>query len=197
MARTRQFDENVALDKATTVFWTKGYERTSVQDLVDAMGVQRASLYSVFKDKKTLFRRVLGRYKEWMSQVLIESESPLQGISTYFEELIKREGDPKSCKSCLIVRSALEAPFLGEEVEADVRDLMQTKEDFFFQCLTRAMEKKEIQDPEFDARGRARALVGLSVGLNTLSQINPSRDFLVSIARQGLKDIIPSFPKLH
>ncbi len=196
MARTRQFDENVALDKATSVFWSKGYERTSVQDLVDAMGVQRASLYSVFKDKKNLFRRVLSRYKEFMKDQLVSTDNPMNDISDYFIKVIDRESDPSQCKSCLLVRSAIEAPFLGSEVQEDVRELTKLKEEFFVRSLENAKAKSEVPQ-DFDVQGKARALVGLCMGLNTLSQINPNKDYLISIARQGLKDIIPSFPNLH
>jgi TetR/AcrR family transcriptional repressor of nem operon len=48
MARPKAFDQEDVLDKAVAVFWAKGYEATSMQDLVDAMGIQRGSLYATF-----------------------------------------------------------------------------------------------------------------------------------------------------
>src|SRR5688572_25049598 len=62
MARPRQFDESSVLDRALDLFWSKGYEATSVQDLVDATGLGRASLYGAFGDKEQLFNRVLSHY---------------------------------------------------------------------------------------------------------------------------------------
>jgi len=62
--RPRSFDERDALEKATQVFWSKGYDGVTIDDLVAGMGVGRPSLYSVFGDKRTLFLRVLKGYAE-------------------------------------------------------------------------------------------------------------------------------------
>src|ERR1700735_2569843 len=62
--RPRSFDERDALEKATRVFRSKGYDGVTVDDLVAGMGVGRPSLYSVFGDKRTLFLRVLRAYAE-------------------------------------------------------------------------------------------------------------------------------------
>ena len=62
--RPRSFDERDALEKATQVFWSKGYDGVTIDDLVAGMGVGRPSLYAVFGDKRTLFLRVLRAYAE-------------------------------------------------------------------------------------------------------------------------------------
>src|SRR5450432_2916250 len=62
MGRPRTFREEDALDAAMRVFWEKGYEGASLDDLTQAMGINRSSLYSSFGDKAALFRRVIDRY---------------------------------------------------------------------------------------------------------------------------------------
>src|ERR1700689_4628338 len=62
--RPRSFDEAEALEKATQVYWSKGYDGVTIDDLVAGMGVGRPSLYSIFGDKRTLFLRVLRAYAE-------------------------------------------------------------------------------------------------------------------------------------
>ena len=57
--RPRSFDETGALEKATQVFWSKGYDGVTIDDLVEGMGVGRPSLYAVFGDKRAIFLRVL------------------------------------------------------------------------------------------------------------------------------------------
>ena len=62
MARTKAFDHDFVVDKAIQVFWSKGYEATSIQDLVDAMGINRGSIYDTFGDKSGLFQTTITRY---------------------------------------------------------------------------------------------------------------------------------------
>ena len=63
MARPREFDREVALERATCVFWAKGYASTSTEDLLAAMGIGRQSLYNAFVDKRALYLEALERYK--------------------------------------------------------------------------------------------------------------------------------------
>jgi TetR/AcrR family transcriptional repressor of nem operon len=62
MARPREFDEQVVLEKVLSVFWERGYDGTSVEDLVEETGLGRASLYGAFGDKEQLFARALALY---------------------------------------------------------------------------------------------------------------------------------------
>jgi len=62
VARPREFDESVVLDRALRAFWERGYDATSVDDLVAATGLGRASLYGAFGDKEQFFRRVVDHY---------------------------------------------------------------------------------------------------------------------------------------
>src|ERR1700751_837178 len=64
VGRPRSFDETGALEKATQVFWSKGYDGVTIDDLVEGMGVGRPSLYAVFGDKRAVFWRALKAYAE-------------------------------------------------------------------------------------------------------------------------------------
>src|SRR3954451_354792 len=64
MARTKEFDVDLALERTMQVFWAKGFEATSAQDLVDALGINRSSLYATFGSKAELYRRALALYAE-------------------------------------------------------------------------------------------------------------------------------------
>ncbi|MFF9453568.1 TetR/AcrR family transcriptional regulator [Streptomyces flaveolus] len=67
MARPRMFDEERALDAAMRTFWEKGYEATSTQDLCEATGLGRSSIYNTFKSKHDLFERALAHYIDTMT----------------------------------------------------------------------------------------------------------------------------------
>ena len=70
MARPRKFDRDVLLEKALEVFWERGYEATTVQDLGARMGIHPGSLFGTFGDKRTLFYEALNRYEERIRGIL-------------------------------------------------------------------------------------------------------------------------------
>ena len=89
MARPKGFDPAVALDRAAAVFWENGYAATSVQDLVDRMGINRFSLYDTFGDKRALYLAALDHYQrkrgERLIRVLEETPDGLAAIRAYFD----------------------------------------------------------------------------------------------------------------
>src|ERR1700754_4407625 len=89
MARTKEFDENEVLSKAVDLFWLKGYNATSMQDLVDGLGISRSSLYDTYGDKHTLFIKALESYQNANSGQMcgvINSNKPVKEI---IRELLK------------------------------------------------------------------------------------------------------------
>ena len=88
MGRSKAFNEELVLDKAIEVFWAKGYEATSIQDLVDAMGIQRGSLYGTFGSKQELFLKSLDRYSlvvvKDLLALLTSKTSALESIEIFF-----------------------------------------------------------------------------------------------------------------
>ena len=89
MARSKEFNEEEALDKAMEIFWKQGYEKTSIQDLVDQMGIHRRSLYDTFGDKHSLFVQTLERYESLIaSQIrkqITEEMTTVESIRKIFE----------------------------------------------------------------------------------------------------------------
>ena len=82
MARQKEFDRDEVLHKAMEVFWMRGYEGTSIQDLVKYMGINRQSIYDTFGDKHTLFLQSLDRYREIQSRKVFDvlDDRPIAGI---------------------------------------------------------------------------------------------------------------------
>ncbi|MFE9122970.1 TetR/AcrR family transcriptional regulator [Streptomyces sp. NPDC007172] len=110
MARPRQFDEERALDAAMRAFWANGYEATSTQDLCEATGLGRSSIYNTFTSKHALFERALGRYVDMMTATqldLLQNErlGPLDRIRALFATVVdgemaeRRDGRSIGCLS--------------------------------------------------------------------------------------------------
>src|SRR5205807_10090861 len=94
MARPKEFDTDVALDEAMELFWSKGYEATSMSDLVEHLGLARQSVYDTFGDKHAIYMAALRRYCEqrlaWMGP-LFRSERPVRAIlREYLQHAIER-----------------------------------------------------------------------------------------------------------
>jgi AcrR family transcriptional regulator len=106
MGRARAFDTDEALDRAMTVFWSKGYEGTSLSDLTEAMGINRPSLYAAYGNKQELFRKALERYGEGPSSY--EREALAQPTARRVAEGLLRgaadvQTDPGTPAGCLAV----------------------------------------------------------------------------------------------
>ena len=102
--RPRSFDEAEALEKATQVFWSKGYDGVTIDDLVDGMGVGRPSLYAVFGDKRAIFLRVLEAYAETQGRISREG-TPLAAdtsrLARWLFEVRRRKRDRERLRSGL------------------------------------------------------------------------------------------------
>src|SRR5919106_4461692 len=110
MARPREFDEEAVLDAAIQCFWRRGYEATSVRDLVEKTGITSASLYNAFGDKRALYQRALDRYVEGSIADRIrrcESLAPYDAIAGFFDEIISRSLRDRDHKGCMLVNAAL------------------------------------------------------------------------------------------
>ncbi len=112
MARPREFDVADALQDALEVFWRKGYEATSMQDLVAAMGIQKASLYAAFGDKHALYRAALRRYQQAtldeLATHLAKAASPLAAIRGFVDEVATHAAGKDGRRGCFCVNASSE-----------------------------------------------------------------------------------------
>jgi len=96
MARPREFDEAEVLDAAVSCFWARGFEATSMRDLILETGLTGASLYNAFGDKQALYRRALDHYVEGSITARIQrcaELAPRAAITGFFADVLDRLGD--------------------------------------------------------------------------------------------------------
>jgi len=170
VARTKSFDPDTALRKAMQLFWRQGYEATSVDDLVHAMGINRASLYGTFGDKKKLFLNALERYIETVLTPRLDAlevaRSPLDGLRSLFAELAAfGAGDPQR-RGCLVVNTSCELGSRDAEVAARLRAHGEAMEARLVRIVARAQDEGEValdRDPRTLAQGLYALIDGLRV----------------------------------
>jgi AcrR family transcriptional regulator len=121
--RPRNFDETGALEKATQVFWSKGYDGVTIDDLVAGMGVGRPSLYAIFGDKRAIFLRALKIYAErkgaQAKKALLTPQSLRDSITSFLRYAVESATEKGSARGCLMI---CVAPLVND---AEVRQFLQ------------------------------------------------------------------------
>src|SRR5689334_5249101 len=172
MAGVKQFDRNEVLDRAMTVFWTRGYEASSIDDLVQATGIGRGSLYGTFGDKRQLFLAALDRYWNTVGMEMfaeLSDPDPRQAIERMFDALIRRASNPKFPRGCLFTNTSLECPTCGDEIARKIAENMGQQETAIYQVLRRAQNGGTLSQTQ-DARALARFFLGVAWGINAVNK---------------------------
>lgn len=189
MPRKKEFDVDAVLDKAMTAFWTRGYEATSLNNLLDCMQIQRASLYNAFGDKHTLFLETLRRYDAALRRAevakLVQMPSPRQAILGLFRDTIALVVHDGARNGCFLINTALELSPHDPEVAEVVREAFtHMEQQFFRKMIEKGRAIGEIAKSVMPAP-TSRALLSLFIGLNVLSRSRPEKLLLESIAKQA------------
>ncbi|MFG6511155.1 TetR/AcrR family transcriptional regulator [Sulfitobacter sp. 916] len=188
----KSFEIDATLDKAAEVFSVKGYEATSVADLVKAMGVNRGSLYATFGNKHDLFKSVLTRFvEERQAQTLAQLEAkpdPIDAILSLFDTVVHQSVTEREQKGNLIIHAALEFPNHSEDVQAVVDRALSALEDFFLRVIEKG-KKAQIIDASIDAGSAAKSLVALTVGYRVLARGAFDNDALRLVKDSSLRII--------
>lgn len=188
--RPRKFDENEVLDKAVAVFWRKGFDATSVDDLAEAMGIGRPSMYGAFGDKEAIFMRCLERYSGTICYpplcALERGATAREAILGYLEGVAEYISDPEH-QGCMLgavtcareeskVRDFVVAQVAG--AEAKVADRLQA-----------AVESGELPS-DFPVARRARRAINAMLALSTRARHNTPREMLLADAEDGTDSVL-------
>ena len=177
MARPAEFDRDLVLDQAKELFWRQGYRTTTINDLVQATGMQPGSLYAAFKNKENLFLLVIERYMDDMRAVLRktfgEHASALEGVLGFIELVRRQAADSDDWKGCLLVNSMVEFSHEDEGViQMRLRKAFRELEQIFARQLNQARADGDL-DPESDPHHLASYLLTCLWGLNAIRGAQP------------------------
>jgi AcrR family transcriptional regulator len=184
--RPRSFDELEALGKAIQVFWSKGYDGVTIDDLVAGMGVGRPSLYAVFGDKRTLFLRVLRAYAERKgaraSKALLSPKALRESLASFLRYIVESATEEGSAPGCLLI---CVAPLVND---AEVRQLLQVAEAGVVAMVERrfreAISAGEIPS-DFPVAVRASQVIDLVRGLTVRARMGTPRRTLLRDAEEA------------
>ncbi len=179
MPRTKAFNENEALGKALQLFWKQGYHATSVQDLVDHLSINRASLYDTFGGKKELFERAFDQYIQsntaQLRSFLQQQSSVRSGLRKLFINTIRESVNDPHRKGCFVVNTTTELVPNDPDIIPTLEKNRHRFESLFLDYLRMGQEKREIPAGK-DLPAIARLLFTLYNGLKVVAKTNPTEE---------------------
>jgi len=189
MPKTKQFDETEVLVKAKELFSVKGYNGTSMDDLVQATGLSRSSIYDTFGDKHGLFLKSLNHYchsqQGELEKQCAKSESPKKKIRAIFDQTLKSILSDKDQKGCLLVNMSMELNAVDKEVAAVSLKNMEDMEHAFSAMVKEGQAKGEISK-KFTPKALGRHLYSSLMGLRVSGTNRPDADALKEVVKLAL-----------
>jgi TetR/AcrR family transcriptional repressor of nem operon len=189
MARPRKFDPDEVIERSMHAFWQQGYRDTSVDDLVQATGLQPGSLYNAFQGgKHELFMDSLELYSKLVvPEKLGDLEKPgasLAELRAYFDGLVEDLLSPEGRMGCLMVNSTMELAAADTAVSKVVRGHMSRLERNAERALANAQRRGEVS-ADIDPAAKATQLMATGMGLMVVGKTDPGREVLETIVNSA------------
>jgi len=194
MARPRKFEREPLLKRAQEVFWSQGYEATSVQDLVEALDIHPGTLYATFGDKHALFLEVLDYYRGWteaaIGALLRRPGSKKQAIEQFFNLMVNGLLAPTGKRGCLLTNTAVERALCDAPAVERVAQHHTWMAAALHQALQEAQDAGELRTrPPEELRALAQFLASTMQGLRVVARTTDEPGVLrniVGVALQAL-----------
>ena len=189
MARPREFCVDKALERALDAFWVNGYEATSVCDLMEAMDLQKGSLYKAFGDKHSLYMSALEQYirqsHEFDQQTLEDAATPKEAVTKWLNRDIKKKCNDSLRRGCFVVNALTELAYKDEQVATAIKNHISGMTRLLTTTIQQGQEEGEFRS-DVSASGIAQILVTHLFGLATLGKAVTTK----SASLQGIKNIL-------
>jgi AcrR family transcriptional regulator len=193
MARPREFDRDDALNAAIGVFWKRGYEASSMDDLMKAMKISRQSLYDTFGDKHRLYLEALGRYNNGSLgrtlACLQSGSSPLAALRSALM-LYADQTDEMRTLGCFGINAVAEFGQSDIDVSAVGEASARRLEVALRATVSEAIRRGEI-DPGIDEEAAAQFLAASLAGIKISAKAGASREALVNVVTMTINGLKP------
>ena len=196
MARHAEFDRDDVIHQATSVFWERGYARTSVGDLVDATGLQPGSLYAAFGNKKGLFLEVIDQYNRgFVGRIRALREQPGRSIDKLeallqqvVEDMAEGTADGNAHRGCLTVNALLEMSAHDDDIAARLQGHNARLRKAFAWLVKDAQSEGDVHDMR-DANELASFVLNNLWGMRVMCKSRPDRASLDAIVEGVLNGL--------
>ena len=192
MARTKDFDEDEVLTRAMNLFWSRGYNATSMEDLVSGLGISRSSLYDTYTDKHSLFIKALENYQQMGYATLQETANNPGPAKETIRKLIELSTEGllagKQQKGCFMLNAAVEVAQHDKEVKNLVHRNDQLMGELFYQVIQRGKKNGEIKNPR-DAKALSSFFLNTVKGLQVTAKSSPDKSVLDDIVTMAVSTL--------
>lgn len=173
MAKSTKFDREQVIDKATNLYWQKGFHGTSMRHLQEVIDMRPGSIYAAFGSKEGLFKETLAHYTQQGLMTLEEccntEQTILAGLKAFVKELIIVQAEQAPSSMCMLAKTIGELTNDNSELLEEAKNSLKTIESAFQTQLEKAQQLGEI-DLDKDCALMARHLQIQIAGLRTYSK---------------------------
>ena len=192
-----KYVESEVIEKATTLFWQKGFQAAGMRDIQQALDMRPGSIYARFKSKEGLFKLVVEKYvtnsQEKLS-IVINADCPLDALREFFvSELINPE-EMRFQRQCLLIKSITELEMLGENGKQSVLDGMSTLKACFKSIVEKAVQTNSLPTST-PVDKAADWLQNQFVGLRTFALMQSDDHAIETMIDKVLIDLKTSWPE--
>lgn len=191
--RPRSFDRETALQKAMHVFWAKGFEGTTMMDLVEAIGVKAPSVYAAFGNKDKIFKEAVALYGKLMADgpfKELEHQDIYEAVKNSLNRSIDIYTSPNNPASCLIMTAAINCAPESKAHEADLRNYRLGYKEIFRKRLDQALADGQLKEAA-NAEWLADYFLTVTQGLAIRAKDGADKETLQATANIALSGLIP------
>lgn len=192
MARPKEFDREEALQKALYTFWDKGYEATTLPDLLKSMKISRSSFYDTFGDKQALFQEAMHLYHQQIGAkrmaLLTRTKSTKQGLIEYFNHHVEIALTDNYPGGCLVTNTATTLKTVDPKIVESITEGTDQLEQAFYALLDKGQRAGEIAKSK-DIKALSRLFLSLAYGINVVARVNPSRELLEDTVKAAISTL--------
>lgn len=193
--RPREFDRDEALAKARDAFWERGYEGTSMADLVSALGIASARIYAAFGSKEELFREAIALYEDeeggFATRALAEEPTVRSALERLFREAVDVYAPPGKPRGCMVASAATNCATGNDAVMRWLAEHRRARTKSIIDRLRRAVKEGEL-DPGADVVALGDYFAALLHGLSVQARDGVPRKRLFALIATALQALPPS-----
>lgn len=194
MARTPQFDRDIALNNAMLLFWKQGYHATSMKDIEYALNMRPGSIYAAFGNKESLFNEALKTYGERLidqyTALLFEGSDVMDGFRQVMITMVDECGQNKPSMACMIVKSMLELHTLDDADASTAINYIDRFENLFKEAFLLAKERGQL-NASADPERLALLYQATLIGVTTYAHRGLDKTALNHLVEDALSRILP------